>query len=53
LISSAPHIPAATGSGGHVALADVDGCDGAVEVAGVVTEADDGGMPSPSEVAWP
>ena len=52
LISSAPHIPAAIGSGGHVGPADVDGCDGAVEVAEVDTEADEGGIPSPGEV-WP
>ena len=52
LISSAPHIPPATRSGGHVGPADVDGCDGAVEVAGVETEADEGGIPSPGELVW-
>jgi hypothetical protein len=46
LISSAPHIPLATRSGGQVGPVDVDG---AVEVAGVDTlwdEADEGGIPS-------
>ena len=50
LISSAPHMPAAIRSGGHVGAVDLDGCDGATEAAGVDTEADEGGIPSPGEV---
>ena len=50
LISSAPHIPLATRTGGQVGPADVDGCDGAAEVAGVDTEVN--GVPPPGEVAW-
>ena len=52
LISSAPHIPLATTSGGQVGWREVDGCGGA-EVAGVDTlwdDAEEDGIPSPGEV---
>ena len=52
LISSAPHMPDAIGSGGQVGSVDVDGCDGAAEVAEVDTEADEVEVLSPGAVVW-